>query len=317
MIRVALAGAGVMGANHARLLGSMPDCELVAVVERDVVRGEAVAAMAGTKHLNSIDELPDDVQAVVIATPTETHEELGLQLLERGIDLLIEKPLASSIVEARRLLEAVESSDQILMVGHIERFNPAFVELQRFLDEPLHLEFTRVGPYSPRVGIDVVLDLMIHDLDLALAMAGSPVASMSATGRVIMGDTLDLASALLVFESGLTATLTASRVAQIKVRKIDVTQRTSFASADLVRQDVTIHRLHHSEFLAEGVPVYRQSGLVEIPFVEQRGEPLGAELRHFLGSVRDRTLPVVGAPEALVALELALAVRDAALNGIG
>lgn len=317
MIRVALAGAGVMGANHARLLGSFPDCELVAVVERDDVRGQAVAAMAGTKHLYSIDALPDDVQAVVIATPTQTHAELGLQLLGRGIDLLIEKPVASNTVEARRLLEAAEGSDQILMVGHIERFNPAFVELQRFLDEPLHLEFTRVGPYSPRAGIDVVLDLMIHDLDLALAMAGSPVASMSATGRVIMGDTLDLASALLVFESGLTATLTASRLAQIKVRKIDVTQRTSFVSADLVRQDVTIHRLHHSEFLAEGVPVYRQSGLVEIPYVEQRGEPLGAELRHFLGSVRDRSRPMVGAPEALVALELALAVRDAALQGIG
>jgi len=146
-------------------------------------------------------------------------------------------------------------------------------------------------------------------------MAGSPVASMSATGRIVMGDTLDLAAALLVFENGLTTTLTASRVAQIKVRKIDVTQRESFASADLVRQDVTINRLSHSEFLAEGVPVYRQSGLVEIPFVEQRGEPLAVELRHFLRCVRDRTRPVVGAPEALVALELAIAVRDAALQG--
>jgi len=316
MIRVALVGAGVMGANHARLLASMPEFDLVAVVEHDDVRGQAVAAMSGTQHLTSIDELPDDVQAVVIATPTETHEELGLQLLGRGIDLLIEKPVASSTLEARHLLEAAEGSDRILMVGHIERFNPAFNELVRFLDEPLHLEFTRVGPYSPRVGTDVVLDLMIHDLDLALAMAGSPVASMSATGRVIMGDTLDLASALVVFESGLTATLSASRVAQIKVRKVDVTQRASFLSADLVRQDVTIHRLHHSEFLAEGVPVYRQSGLVEIPYVEQRGEPLGAELRHFLDSVRDRTRPVVGAPEAIAALELALAVRDAALEGM-
>lgn len=315
MIRIALAGAGVMGANHARLLSSLPDCELVAVVEQDEGRGQAVAAMAGTTHLTSIDELPDDVQAVVIATPTETHEALGLALLDRGVDLLIEKPFASSSAEARRLLDAAEDSDQILMVGHIERFNPAFVELQRFLDEPLHLEFTRVGPFSPRVGTDVVLDLMIHDLDLALAMAGSPVASMSATGRIVMGDTLDLAAALLVFENGLTTTLTASRVAQIKVRKIDVTQRESFASADLVRQDVTINRLSHSEFLAEGVPVYRQSGLVEIPFVEQRGEPLAVELRHFLSCVRDRTRPVVGAPEAFVALELAIAVRDAALQG--
>jgi UDP-N-acetylglucosamine 3-dehydrogenase len=315
MIKVALVGAGVMGANHARVLGSLPDCELVAVVENDAVRGAAVAAMAGAKHLASIEELPDDVDAAVIASSTDTHEAVGLELLGRGMDLLIEKPIAGTAMGARLLVDAARGSDRVLMVGHIERFNPAFVELQRFLDDPLHLEFTRVGPYSPRVGTDVVLDLMIHDLDLALAVAGAPVASMSATGRVIVSDTLDLAAALLVFENGITATLTASRVAQVKVRKIDVTQRESFATADLVRQDVTIHRLHHSEFLAEGVPVYRQSGLVEIPYVEQRGEPLGAELRHFLECVRDRARPVIGAPEALDALELALSVRDAALAG--
>ena len=316
MIKVALAGAGVMGANHARVLGALPGCELVAVVEPNDARGVALAAMAGTQHLTTLGALPEDVDAVVIATPTESHEDLGVELLGRGIDLLIEKPIASTAAGARRLLEVAQHSGRILMVGHIERFNPAFVELQRFLDEPLHLEFTRVGPYSPRVGTDVVMDLMIHDLDLALEIAGSPVASMSATGRAIMGDDLDLASVLLVFENGLTATLTASRVAQIKVRRIDVTQRTSFASADLVRQDVTIHRLHHSEFLTEGVPVYRQSGLVEIPWVEQRGEPLAAELRHFLGSVRDRTHPIVGASEALESLELALSIRAAALEGM-
>jgi UDP-N-acetylglucosamine 3-dehydrogenase len=316
MIRVAVAGAGVMGANHARVLGSLPECVVVAVVDDDEVRGKAVAALGGGEHLMSIDALPDDVDAVVVATPTDTHEDLGLRLLERGFDLLIEKPIAPTSELARRLVEAAERSDRVLMVGHIERFNPAFVELQRFLDEPLHLDFTRVGPFSPRSRTDVVVDLMIHDLDLALTIAGSPVASMSATGRVIMGDALDLANALLVFESGLTATLTASRVAQTKVRKIDVTQKDSFATADLVRQDVTIHRLHHSEFLSNGIPMYRQSGLVEIPYLEQRGEPLNSELRHFLSCVRDRSRPLIGAPEALRALELALAVRDTAVAGV-
>ena len=316
MIRVAVAGAGVMGANHARVLGSLPECVVIAVVDDDEVRGKAVAALGGGEHLMSIDALPDDVDAVVLATPTDTHEDLGLRLLERGFDLLIEKPIAPTAELAQRLVEAAERSDRVLMVGHIERFNPAFVELQRFLDEPLHLDFTRVGPYSPRSRTDVVVDLMIHDLDLALTIADSPVASMSATGRVIMGDTLDLANALLVFESGLTATMTASRVAQTKVRKIDVTQQASFATADLVRQDVTIHRLHHSEFLSNGIPMYRQSGLVEIPYLEQRGEPLTAELRHFLACVRDRSRPLIGAPEALGALELALAVRDKALAGV-
>jgi len=316
MIRVAVAGAGVMGANHARVLGSLPECIVVAVVDDDEERGKAVAALGGGEHLTSIDALPDDVEAVVVATPTDTHEDLGLRLLERGFDLLIEKPIAPTAECARRLVEAAERSDRVLMVGHIERFNPAFVELQRFLDEPLHLDFTRVGPFSPRSRTDVVLDLMIHDLDLALTIADSPVASMSATGRVIMGDTLDLANALLVFESGLTATMTASRVAQTKVRKIDVTQRDSYATADLVRQDVTIHRLHHSEFLSDGIPMYRQSGLVEIPYLEQRGEPLTSELRHFLACVRNRSRPLIGAPEALGALKLALAVRDTALAGV-
>ena len=313
MTRVALVGAGVMGANHARVLASLRECELVAVVEQDPVRGEAVAALAGATHLTSIDQLPDDVTAVVLATPTELHEEMGLAVLETGRDLFIEKPIASSAEGGRLLADAAAASGRIVMVGHIERFNPAFVELRRFLDEPIHLEFTRVGPYSPRITTDVVLDLMIHDLDLALALAGSPVRSVSAAGRTVLSDSLDLATALLVFESGLTATLTASRVAQTKVRSIEVTQKESSATADLVRQDLTLHRLHHSEFLSEGVPVYRQSGIVEIPYVDQRGEPLAMELRHFVECVAERTPPAVGAAEALAALELALAIRNGAI----
>ena len=316
MIRIAVVGTGIMGANHARVLSGLHEFELVAVVDPDAPRGEAVAAQAGVEYAPTVEELPDDVAAVVLAAPTSLHEAMGVALLDRGIDLLVEKPAASTVEGAQRLSDAAHSTGRILMVGHIERFNPAYLGLARFLDDPIHLEFTRVGPFSPRVGTDVVLDLMIHDIDLALAIAGSDVVSMSATGRVIMGESLDLATALLVFANGITATLTASRVAQTKVRKIDITQRSSFVSADLVRQDVTIHRLHHNEFLSDGIPSYQQSGIVEIPYLEQRGEPLALELRHFSTCVTTRDAPVVGGNEAREALRLALSIRDAALSGL-
>jgi predicted dehydrogenase len=312
MTRVALVGAGVMGANHARLLNSLPEFDLVAVVDPDSQRGPAVAALGNAAYLKDIDDLPDDVTAVVLAAPTPLHVDMGVVLLERGLDLLIEKPIAESVSGAQRLLAAAEATQRVLMVGHIERFNPAVLELPRFLDEPLHLEFARVGPYSPRIGTDVVLDLMIHDIDLALSIADAELTSMSATGRIVMSHSLDLATALLVFTNGLTATLTASRVAQTKVRRIDITQRSSAVSVDLVRQDITINRLHHAEFLSDGIPSYRQSGLVEIPYLEHRGEPLSLELKHFAKCVRERSRPVAGAPEATKALQLALAIREAA-----
>jgi len=308
-------GTGIMGANHVRLLNSLTEFELVAVVDPDGPRGQAVAELVGADYLESIEQIPEDVTVAVLASPTSTHEDLGVALLERGIDVLIEKPVAETVDGARRLEAASDTTQGILMVGHIERFNPAVLDLPRFLDDPLHLEFTRVGPFSPRIGSDVVLDLMIHDIDLALSIAGAELASMSATGRIVMGENLDLATALLVFTNGLTATLTSSRVAQTKMRRIDITQRSSSISVDLVRQDITINRLHHSEFLSNGIPSYRQSGLVEIPYLEHRGEPLALELRHFAACVNERTRPKVGAPEALAALEIALSIRDAALEG--
>jgi predicted dehydrogenase len=315
MIKVAVVGTGIMGSNHVRVLSTLPEWELVAVVEPDSSRGEAAAGLVGAKCFGQIDELPKDVEAAILASPTATHEALGIELLERGIDLLIEKPAAETVDGVKRLAAAAASPPRVLMFGHVERFNPAFLELGQYLDDPIHMEFTRVGPYSPRISTDVVLDLMIHDIDLALSIADSELASMSATGRAVMGESLDLATALLVFANGLTATLTASRVSQTKIRRIDITQRSSAVSVDLVRQDITIHRLTHAEFLSGGIPTYRQSGLVEIPYLEQRGEPLALELRHFASCVRDRSRPAVGAPEAGSALGLALAIRDAALGG--
>lgn len=316
MTKIAVIGAGIMGTNHVRVLSSLPGAELIAVVDSDRDRGEATANNAGATYLESPSDLVGLVDAAVIATPSETHASIGVPLLESGIDLLVEKPIASETSDAQRLVDAAEAQNRILMVGHIEQFNPAVLELKRIVDNPLHLELTRVGPFSPRVSTDVVLDLMIHDLDLVSSLAGSEVLRVAASGRSVVTDELDLASALITFTNGVTATLTASRVAQMKIRQIEVTQKDTFVNVDLVRQDVTIHRLHHNEFLSEGGQVYRQSGLVEIPFLEHRGEPLALELRHFLECTQGGTAPAVGGRAALSALELALEVRTQALAGL-
>jgi predicted dehydrogenase len=176
----------------------------------------------------------------------------------------------------------------------------------------VHLELTRIGPFSPRVSTDVVLDLMIHDLDLALALTGSEVVAVEAIGRCVRTDSLDLATALLQFRNGVTATVTASRVAQAKVRSVELTQKDNFVVVDLVRQDLTIHRVTHNEFLSQGGARYRQNGLVEIPFLEHRGEPLALELGSFLESVTTRRPPRVTGEQGRRALELALRVRELA-----
>jgi predicted dehydrogenase len=203
-------------------------------------------------------------------------------------------------------------NDRVLMVGHVERFNPAVLQLDGIVQDPLHVELTRMGPFSPRVTADVVLDLMIHDLELALALAGSDVERIEGMGRRERSDSLDLATALLQFRNGVTATVTASRVGQTKIRRIELTQRANFVVLDLVRQDLTLHRVDHNEFLAEGGARYRQSGLIEIPFLEHRGEPLALELEHFLQCVADRRSPRVTGLQGRRALELALAVRRSA-----
>ena len=314
-VRVAVVGAGIMGTNHVRVLGTLPQCELVAVVDPDGHKGRTLAAAAGVSYFPDVAPLAGRADAAVLASASETHAGTGCALLAAGLDVLVEKPIALTTADAERLIAAAGGAGRLLAVGHVERFNPAVLELRRIVDEPVHLEFTRVGPFSPRVSGDVVLDLMIHDLDLALAFAGASPVAVQATGRAVRTPELDLASALLRFENGVTATLTASRVGQTKIRSIEVTQRQNFVVADLVRQDVSIHRVDHVEFLAEGGSRYRQTGLLEIPFLENRGEPLALELRDFLESVSQRREPAVPGTAGLRALELALRVRDLAARG--
>ncbi len=312
MTRVAVVGAGIMGANHARVLHQLPAAELVLVVDPDEDRGQVLAAAVGARYSSDPGEAAELAEAVVVATPNATHADIGVPLLEAGVDLLVEKPIAPTVAEADLLIQAAEDNDRILMVGHIERFNPAVLELDRRVEDLLHIELKRMGPFSARITSDVVLDLMIHDLELALALAGSDVERVEAVGRCARTDTLDLVTALLQFRNGVTAAVTASRIGQTKIRHIELTQRSNFVAVDLVRQDVTIHRVSHNEFLSEGGARYQQTGMVEIPFLDHRGEPLALELTHFLERVRDRQTPRVTGMDGRRALELALAVQASA-----
>jgi predicted dehydrogenase len=309
MIRVAIVGAGVMGVNHARVMSTIRSAEVVAVVDPDNAKGRPLARSIGVP-LRPLDGLAEIADAAIVATPSETHADIGDQLLAEGLDLLIEKPLATTVTDASRLVAAARTNDRIVMVGHIERFNAAVLGLRDVVSDPLHIEFTRVGPYTPRVSSDVILDLMIHDLDLARMLARSPFVSMSAIGRSVHSRHIDLACALLRAESGLTVSLTASRAGQIKARQIEVTQRDSFVVADLLRQDIKVHRLSHNEYLSEGGSRYRESGVVEIPFLERTGEPLRAELEHFLDAVRRHGQPAVDSGDGLEALRLALEIGE-------
>ncbi len=221
-----------------------------------------------------------------------------------GLHVLVEKPIASTPKEGRDLAARAEQAGVVLTVGHIERFNPAIRELMRDTTKPIHLELQRVGPFTPRVADNVVVDLMIHDLDLARALARSEVTSVSAVAQSTKTEGPDMAVALLTFANGVTATVTASRIAQQKLRRVTVTLDDAVMVGDLVRQDVMIHRMQHVEFVSDQGARIRQSGMVEIPFIETRGEPLSEELRSFVNAIHGAA-PVVTAMDGVAALELA------------
>jgi predicted dehydrogenase len=314
VLNVAIVGAGIMGAAHGRVAGSIREIAVTAVCDNDLERAAAVAAPHGALVTSSVEEAIDAADAVILATPSHTHAEVGVRVLKSGRDLLVEKPIATSVADARALLDAAEANDRILMVGHVERFNPAVSEMLRHVQDPVAMEITRIGPFPGRLLADVVLEQMIHDNDLARAAIGGEIVEVTAVGRVVRSDEPDIACALLQFDNGVIATITASRVSQNKIRRITLTQRDNALVVDLLRQQVEVHRIEHSEFLSDGGARYRQSGLVEIPYLSQHGEPLAHALRHFVACVEDRSEPLSSGADGLIALEIALAIRDRILG---
>jgi predicted dehydrogenase len=312
MADLAIVGAGIMGANHGRVARALAGVRLTAVCDTDPERAKALAHGTDALVTADLEEAIGAADAVILATPSHTHGTIGEHVLKSGRDLLVEKPIATEVADAERLIAAAAENDRILMVGHVERFNPAVVELRRLVTEPLALEITRVGPFYARNLADVVLDLMIHDIDLARAIVGGEIVEQHAMGRPVLTEEPDFANALLRFDNGVLANITASRVSQSKIRRITLTQRDNAVVADLLRQQIEVHRIEHSEFLTDGGVRYRQSGLVEIPYLAEHGEPLMHELRHFVECVRERREPAVSGADGLAALRVCLGIRDSA-----
>src|SRR5271170_1836661 len=282
-IRVAVIGVGDFGRNHARVWRELHGANLVGVVDSNLERVRKVAAEFGCEAIADVAALKGRVDAVSLAVPTVEHARIGCQILELGIDVLVEKPIAASLGEADALIASARRAGRILQAGHLERFNPAVVAAEKIVTRPLFFEVHRLGVFSPRsLDIDVIYDLMIHDLDILLALVDSPVTDLRAVGIPVMTDKVDIAHARLEFESGAVANLTASRVSTEKVRKMRFFQEHEYISLDFTRQDVLRVRVQPGGGLThEGEP---RVDFEKLPVEPE--EPLRAELRAFLESVR-------------------------------
>ena len=303
-VRVAVVGAGDFGRNHARVYRELADAELVGIVDPNSERAGRIAAEFSTKVFPDIESLAGRVDAASVAVPTVEHARVGCRLLELGIDVLVEKPMAASLLEADALLAAASGAGRILQVGHLERFNPAIVAVMPVLNRPLYFEVHRLGVFTPRsLDIDVVYDVMIHDLDILLAIVGAPVVDIKAIGIPVLTDKVDIAHARLDFETGAVANITASRVSTERVRKLRFFQQHEYISVDFTRQDALRVRV------AEPGP-QPKFDFAALP--TEREEPLRAELRAFLESVRTCRAPMVDG----AAGRRALALADQVMAGI-
>ncbi|MEM9116547.1 MAG: Gfo/Idh/MocA family oxidoreductase [Cyanobacteria bacterium P01_D01_bin.6] len=319
LIRVGVIGVGNMGQHHARVLSRLKNVELVGVSDVNVELGLDTASKYRVRFFEDYHSLIEHVDAVCVAVPTRLHHSVGMNCLRAGIHVLIEKPIAASIAEAESLVNAAAESSCILQVGHIERFNPAFKELHKVLrtEDVLALEARRMSPYSDRANdVSVVLDLMIHDIDLLLELAGSAVVKLSASGsRSADSGYLDYVTATLGFANGVVATLTASKVTHRKIRTIAAHCRNSLTEADFLNNEILINRQTTANTMTNyGQVLYRQDGLIEKVYTSNT-EPLHAELEHFVNCVRGGEKPSVGGEQALKALRLASLIEQMALDG--
>ncbi|CAN5730441.1 Gfo/Idh/MocA family oxidoreductase [soil metagenome] len=318
-VKIGVIGVGNMGQHHARVLSRLKDVQLIGVSDINAELGIETASKYQVHYFEEYQKLLKHVDAVCVAVPTRLHHPVGMTCPRAGVHVLIEKPIAASIAEAESLVNAAADLNCILQVGHIERFNPAFKELRNVLrtEDMLALEARRMSPYSKRASdVSVVLDLMIHDIDLILELAVSPVVKLTANGsRGTDSPYLDYVTATLGFANGIVATVTASKVTHRKIRTISAHCRNSLTEADFLNNKILIHRQTTENCMADyGQVLYRQDGLIEQVYTSNT-EPLHAELEHFVNCVRGGDQPSVGGEQALKALRLASVIEQMALDG--
>ena len=313
-VKVGVIGIGNMGWHHARVLSLLKDADLVGVADPDAQRGALATEQFGCRWFSDYRTMLEQVEAVCIAVPTLLHHSVGLACLEAGSHVLIEKPIAASQEEAASLIDAASRVGRLLQVGHIERFNPAFRELTKVVanEEVVVLEARRHSPHADRANdVSVVLDLMIHDLDLVLELASSSVVQLAAAGGRSSEGPIDYVNATLGFENGVVASLTASKMSHRKIRTLSAHCRASLVETDFLNHNLHIHRRAHEWYSADhGELLYRNDGFIEEVSTTSI-EPLYAELEHFLQCVRGRETPAVDGQQASRALRLADLIEQA------
>jgi predicted dehydrogenase len=299
LARVALVGAGAFGRNHLRVIHSSPNATLAGVFDLDPARAAAAAQPYACPVFPSLDALADSANAAVVATPTITHAHIGCKLMNRGLDVLIEKPIADSPAAARTLLETARYTGAVLQVGHLERFNPAVLALSRVVTKPLFFEIHRLSEFTPRsLDVDVVLDLMIHDIDIVLTLTRETPQDIRAAGISILTPKVDIANVRLQFPGGCVANLTASRVSTERVRKLRLFQPHEYVSLDYTRKDAVRFR------------VKPPMAIDFSPLPVTPDEPLRLELESFFEAVAKRGTPAVTGEQGLAALEVATGILD-------
>ena len=301
-VRIGVVGTGVMGRHHVRNLAAIPEAELVGVYDARSEVAEGIAGEHGTAAFARMEELADGIDAAVVAAPTVHHAEIGCMLLARGIHVLIEKPIAPDLAEADRLIEARERAPKspVLAVGHVEFYNPVVQALLGIGVPPRFIEVQRMGVFSPRsLDVDVILDLMIHDLQILHALDSSPVAEVRATGIAVLSPRVDIANARVELASGCVANLTASRVSAERVRKLRAFLPSRYYSLDYAAQEVHGYRLEQGD---------GGRSIVKDDLPAEKAEPLRRELEAFLAACRGEAAPLVDAAAGRQALATALAV---------
>ncbi|MDR3631835.1 MAG: Gfo/Idh/MocA family oxidoreductase [Desulfocapsaceae bacterium] len=303
ILKVGVIGVGYLGKFHAQKYAAMQDVELVGVADADPDCAQRIAAECACRAYTDYKELLPLVEAVSIVVPTIYHHRVGLDCIAAGVDLLLEKPMTVTLAEADDLIERAEKKNLVLQIGHLERFNAAVQAMEPFLTTPVFIESSRISTFKKRgVDVDVVLDLMIHDIDIILNIVKSPLKMIHTVGAPVVTRSTDIANARLIFENGATANVTASRISRTNIRKMRIFQPGSYINVDFAKKKVmTIHLT--DEVLASGMP--KQEIAVET-FANH--DALKSEIEHFINNVRKRTRPSVSGHEGRKALDVALQV---------
>ena len=315
-INLGIIGVGHMGQYHVNVARQLSDAKLVGIYDAEPARAKVISEKYETSFFSSISDLLKEADAVIIAAPTFLHHEISKQALQSGKHVLVEKPIAESVEQARELVNLSQKNNLILQVGHVERFNGAILELGKIVESPILIESRRLAPFNTRIrDVGVVLDMMIHDIDIVLNLVKSDVIELSAMGAKVVSNHEDIASVLLKFKNGCVASINASRNTQSKIRTLNITDKNSYITLDFTDQEIELHRQASSNTQMSSNEIrYRQESIVEKIFVH-KDNPLKQEHEHFLKCILKRESPQVDGETDIKTLEIAHKILEEILKG--